>query len=137
MTGEGNGPEPHLREVAWFTENSGHRTHPVGKKIPNRWCLYDLLGNAGECTTQEGYGLPTDEGRLVDYRGVLHPTDDSALLRGGLANGAPWEARAGARSYATLRSATSPGIGFRLVRSLPKQPDAGTSDGGTTDSGRD
>jgi formylglycine-generating enzyme len=128
MTGDGEGPEYHLREVAWFTENSGHRTHPVGQKLPNHWGLFDILGNAGEWTTQEGYGLPNPEGPLVDWRGVLHPTDDSALIRGGFANAPPWGVRAGARSLAGIRYGASPGIGFRLVRSLPNSGDAGAPD---------
>ena len=130
MTGTGVGPELHLREVAWFTENSGHRTHPVGEKVANRWGLFDLLGNAGEWVSEEGIGLATPEGSLVDFRAILNPTDDSALIRGGFANAAPWELRAGARSLASIRNASGTGIGFRLVRSLPL-PDAGAGDAGT------
>ncbi len=132
MTGTGDGPELHLREVAWFTENSGHRTHPVGQKIPNRWGVYDILGNSGERITEEGIGLSTPAGPLVDFRGVLNPTDDSDLIRGGFASAQPWGVRAGARSLATIRNASSPGVGFRLVRSLPSAADAGPTDA-TTD----
>ena len=131
MTGIGEGPEYHLREVAWFTENSGHRTHPVGQKLPNHWGLFDILGNAGEWTTQEGYGLANPEGPLVDWRGVLDPTDTSALIRGGFANAQPWEIRAGARSLAGIRNGEGPGVGFRLVRSLPNVLDSGLPDAGT------
>ncbi len=128
MTGTGDGPELHLREVAWFTENSGHRTHPVGEKVANRWGLFDLLGNAGEWVTEEGIGLATPEGYLVDFRGILNPTDDSALIRGGFASGAPWELRAGGRSLGSIRNASGTGLGFRLVRSLPTSHDAGSAD---------
>ena len=37
-----------LDKVAWQLANSDRVTHPVGKKLPNAWGLYDMLGNAGE-----------------------------------------------------------------------------------------
>ncbi len=32
-------------EIGWFYENSGRRTHPVKRKRPNGYGLYDMLGN--------------------------------------------------------------------------------------------
>jgi formylglycine-generating enzyme required for sulfatase activity len=37
-----------LDTVAWFANNSEHSTHPVGQKIPNKFGLYDMHGNAAE-----------------------------------------------------------------------------------------
>ena len=37
-----------LSDVAWYSGNSGGRTHPVGTKSPNELGLYDMLGNVSE-----------------------------------------------------------------------------------------
>ncbi len=37
-----------IDEVAWFTENSGNETHPVGTKQPNELGIFDMSGNVWE-----------------------------------------------------------------------------------------
>ncbi|MFC1890121.1 SUMF1/EgtB/PvdO family nonheme iron enzyme [Thermodesulfobacteriota bacterium] len=37
-----------LDSVAWYNDNSGKKTHPVGEKAPNGLGLYDLTGNVWE-----------------------------------------------------------------------------------------
>jgi formylglycine-generating enzyme required for sulfatase activity len=42
------GQPDRLRQYAWFSENAGEQSHPVGQKKPNRWGIYDLYGNVSE-----------------------------------------------------------------------------------------
>ena len=40
--------ETQLGDHVWLCDNSGDETHDVGKKLPNRWGVYDMLGNVWE-----------------------------------------------------------------------------------------
>jgi formylglycine-generating enzyme required for sulfatase activity len=37
-----------LGDYAWFQDNDGGKSHPVGQKKPNPWGLYDICGNVCE-----------------------------------------------------------------------------------------
>ena len=43
----GNDPA-NLGQYAWYKDNSGRNTHPIGEKRPNAWGLYDMHGNVSE-----------------------------------------------------------------------------------------
>jgi formylglycine-generating enzyme required for sulfatase activity len=43
----GNDPKL-LGEYAWFKDNSGEKSHPIGEKKPNPFGVYDMYGNVYE-----------------------------------------------------------------------------------------
>ena len=61
-----------LGNYAWYHENSGWKTHPVGEKLANSWGLHDMYGNAEERCEDVWH---------ENYNGA--PVDGSAWLKDG------------------------------------------------------
>ena len=109
------GNDPVVNGIAWYRENSGGRTRPVGQKPPNAFGLYDMAGNVFEWVRDWQGEYPG--GSVTDPAG---PGSGSfRVLRGG-----SWTLFANdCRSAA--RSGSAPGYrehdvmlghGFRLLR---------------------
>jgi formylglycine-generating enzyme len=79
-----------LDDIAWYWGNSGFTTHPVGKKKPNAFGLYDMLGNVVEWTytwysvqlNQENIN-PTGPTTVEEYKELRGGGwwDDASLVR--------------------------------------------------------
>ncbi|MFC1604315.1 SUMF1/EgtB/PvdO family nonheme iron enzyme [Planctomycetota bacterium] len=104
--------DSNLGEYAWYSNNSGQSTHPVGKKRPNAFGLYDLHGNVWEWCS-DWYG----ENYYSSSPGVnpQGPSSGSSrVLRGGSWGYGPWNCRS------AIRVRDSPDhrgydYGFRIV----------------------
>ena len=112
-----------LGGYAWYLENSyPMETHPVGKKNPNPWGLYDMHGHVWECVQDKWHndydGAP-DDGSAREDDSAWGESGDSAprVFRGGaeLSN-ACW-------CRSAYRNRVDPGrlgsdTGFRLLKEL-------------------
>jgi formylglycine-generating enzyme required for sulfatase activity len=102
-----------LDAMAWYAQNSGNTTHPVGQKQPNAWGLYDMQGNVAEWCLDR-YKKKFPGGSVTDPTG---PSSGSyRVTRGG-----GWDSDA-ARCRSATRGPYGPGdrcydLGFRLALS--------------------
>jgi len=109
-----------LDDVAWYRDNSGGTTHPVGEKLPNAFGLYDTLGNVWEWV-HDWYG--------ADYYSNSPGTDppgpvsgEYRVLRGGSWRGvARGLARVSSR-YILRPNVRSSVLGFRCARNAVQNP---------------
>ncbi|MCP4410388.1 MAG: formylglycine-generating enzyme family protein, partial [Gammaproteobacteria bacterium] len=106
----GDGEQP-LAEYAWYSENSGGKTHPVEQKRANVWGLHDMHGNVWEWV-QDWYERYSKE---FQHDPSGPEQGSSRVIRGG-----GWYYDAG-RCRSAFRVRGDPGyrdgdLGFRLAR---------------------
>ncbi len=69
-----------LDDIAWYIKNSGHQTRGVGQKSPNKYGLFDMLGNVWEWCNDYWYSEYPES----PQEDPIGPDDGSnRILRGG------------------------------------------------------
>ena len=132
-----------LDDIAWYADNSGNSrldsselqdsqlrnqqlndnqndTHPVGKKAPNYFGLYDMLGNVSEFCADwylaNYYEVSIERDPVGPSKGRFR------VIRGGEYRSRPLGVRVSYRSF-MLPDHRFKSIGFRCVlETIPKQP---------------
>jgi formylglycine-generating enzyme required for sulfatase activity len=106
--------------TAWYGDNSGMRTHPVGTKAANSLGIYDLSGNVGEwCWDWYGAYSSGALDRFGAYSAQTDPRGAASGTRRVLRGGSWGSATAFVRSayrYGSGPSYRDSDLGFRLVR---------------------
>jgi formylglycine-generating enzyme required for sulfatase activity len=106
-----------LSDYAWFRENSGRQTHPVGEKKPNAWGLYDMHGNVWEWCSDWFSDYP--EKPVIDPAGVKEGS--YRVGRGGCWYGRAFFCRS-AHRYKDFPSSRNEYFGLRVALSSPGIP---------------
>jgi formylglycine-generating enzyme required for sulfatase activity len=105
--------EADLDRAAWYTVNSKDTTHPVGKKEPNVFGLYDMHGNVWESCEDDWHdsyqGAPSDGRACIDA-----PRGGNLVSRGGSWRSFPGVCRSACR-LSNAPEYRGDFFGFRVV----------------------
>ena len=101
-----------LSDVAWYQDNSGNKTHPVGKKRANELGIYDMAGNVVEWC----YDWFDSYSSSPQTNPTIETSDASHVYRGGSKSGDDWFCRSSYRD-SFPPNARYDNLGIRLALS--------------------
>jgi len=108
-----------ISEIAWYANNSADGPHPVGKKRPNAFGLYDMLGNVSEWVLDRYFNKYSYDSESTGPN-VEQPLASNALA---VARGGFWQNEAVAlrvsHRLAQYKEGDDVPIGFRCARDHP------------------
>ncbi|MFC1553984.1 formylglycine-generating enzyme family protein [candidate division KSB1 bacterium] len=102
-----------LENFAWYENNSNTETSPVGLKNPNKWGLYDVLGNVSEMCMDWYFPKYTSDTPLYDPKGPS--TGTYRVIRGGSWFDNEYHLRVSNRNIIDPEARCF-NVGFRVVR---------------------
>ena len=128
--------EKQLADYAWYATNSDNKYHRVKQLKPNKWGLYDMLGNVAEWTLDQ-YDETYFEKLKTNSVNPVVPLETRypITLKGGYFSNSPADLRCAARLPSAPKwnardpqipkskwwIADAPFVGFRIVRPV-RQP---------------
>ena len=108
-----------ISEIAWYAGNSRNGPHVVGKKRPNAFGLYDMLGNVSEWVLDRYFNKYSYDSAATGPE-VEQPLASNALA---VARGGFWQSDAAAlrvsHRLAQFKEGDDIPIGFRCARDRP------------------
>lgn len=116
---------------AWTANNSDGKSHPIASKLPNRFGLFDMLGNASEWCLEpySDYRLPHDSPELrwdsrFQRAAVLVKTASPGFSLNFNVRGGSYS-QSNARARPSMRVLSKPDekvhyFGFRIAKTLPE-----------------
>ena len=122
--------EKNIDNYAWYKDNSGGKYQKVGQKEPNKWGIFDMLGNVSEWVADSYEENIFKSRKLRSDPFIFNKNKYPKVYRGGSWNDDPDELLSNKRFYSNSRlqerdpqipkskwwNTDSPHIGFRVVR---------------------